>query len=76
MKQLVLNVIRALVDHPDAVRLTSVSGAATHIFELRCHDDDIGKVIGKEGKTVSAIRTLLNAVSSKQGRRAVLEVVE
>jgi len=48
----------------------------TQVFELRCHSEDIGKVIGKEGKTVGSLRTLLNAVASKQGRRAVLEVVE
>lgn len=76
MKELIEYIIRALVDHPDAVRLTEVDGEKTAIFELRCHADDVGKVIGKSGKTVGSIRTLLGAVAAREGRRAMLEVVE
>lgn len=76
MRELVLHMTRKLVDHPDAVQLGAVEGANTCIYELRCHADDIGKVIGKEGKTVGAMRVLLNAVAARRGRRAVLEVVE
>jgi predicted RNA-binding protein YlqC (UPF0109 family) len=76
MKELIEYIVRALVDHPGDVRLTEVDGEKTVIFELRCHPDDIGKVIGKSGKTVGAIRTLLSTTAAKQGRRAMLEVVE
>lgn len=76
MKDLVQYVVRQLVDHPDEVKLTAVDGEKTAVYELRCHAEDIGKIIGKSGKTVGAIRTLLMTVAAKQGRRAVLEVVE
>jgi predicted RNA-binding protein YlqC (UPF0109 family) len=76
MKELIEYIVRALVDHPNDVHLTEVDGEKTIIFELRCHPDDIGKVIGKNGKTVGAIRTLLGTAAARQGRRAMLEVVE
>jgi predicted RNA-binding protein YlqC (UPF0109 family) len=76
MKELLEYIARLLVDHPDDVRITEVDGEKTVIFELRCHADDIGKVIGKSGKTVGAVRTLLGAVAARQNRRAMLEVVE
>ena len=76
MRELVEYIIKALVDHPEDVRITEVDGERTIIFELRCHQEDIGKVIGKSGKTVSAIRTLLSTAAAKHGRRAMLEVVD
>ena len=76
MKNLIEFVVRGLVDFPDDVEVTEVDGDQTVIFELRCHDEDIGRVIGKQGKTISAIRTLLSMAASKQDRRAVLEVVD
>ena len=76
MKELVEFIVRALVDHPEDVRITEVDGERTVIFELQCHTDDIGKVIGKSGKTVGAIRTLLSTVAARGGKRAMLEVVE
>lgn len=76
MKQLILNIVRMLVDHPDEVECTQVHGASTDIFELRCNKSDLGKVIGKDGKTVSAIRTLTSVMAARGGRKAVLEVVE
>jgi len=76
MKEFVTQIIAAMVDHPSDVQLAELDGERTVIFELRCHKEDIGKVIGKSGKTVSAIRTLLNTVASKTGRRAMLEVVD
>ena len=76
MRELLEYIVRALVDHPNDVRITEVDGERTVIFELRCHPDDVGKVIGKTGKTVGAIRILLNTAASKQGRRAMLEIVE
>ncbi len=76
MKELIEHIVRALVDHPNDIRVTEVDGERTVIFELRCHPDDIGKVIGKSGKTVGAIRTLLSTAAAKQNRRAMLEVVD
>ncbi len=76
MKDLVEHIARSLVDHPDDVRVTEVDGEKTVVFELRCHPDDLGKVIGKGGKTIGAIRMLLTTAAARQGRRAMLEVVD
>ena len=76
MKELIEYVVKTLVDHPDDIRIAEVVGERTIVFELRCHPDDVGKVIGKSGKTVGAIRTLLSTVAARQNRRAMLEVVE
>ncbi len=76
MKELIEYVVKTLVDHPDDIRIAEVIGERTIVFELRCHPDDVGKVIGKSGKTVGAIRTLLSTVAARQNRRAMLEVVE
>jgi uncharacterized protein len=72
----VLKVLTDLVDHPEAIKLTALAGDKTVIFELRCHQDDVGKVIGKNGKTISAVRTLLGMLAARQGQRAMIEVVE
>lgn len=76
MKQLIEYIVKELVEHPDEVRITEIDGERTVVFELRCNQEDVGKVIGKSGKTVGAIRTLLSTVAARQGRRAMLEVVE
>lgn len=76
MREMLEYIVRALVDHPDDVRITEVEGERTVIYELRCHPEDVGKVIGKNGKTVGAIRTLLSTAAARQNRRAMLEVVE
>ncbi len=76
MQDLVQYITRLLVDHPDELKITSVNGEKTTMFELRCHAEDVGKIIGRSGKTVGALRTLLTTMAAKQGRRAVLEVVE
>ncbi len=76
MRELLEYIVKALVDFPEEVRITEVDGERTVIFELRCRREDIGKVIGKNGKTVSAIRTILNTSAAKQNRRAMLEVVD
>jgi uncharacterized protein len=76
MNEFVLNMVRMIVDHPDDVQLTGLQGDTTLVYELRCHREDVGKVIGKEGKTVGAMRTLLGAMASRKGRRVVLEVIE
>jgi predicted RNA-binding protein YlqC (UPF0109 family) len=69
MKELIEYIAKALVDQPDAVKVTEVAGERTSVVELSVAMEDMGKVIGKQGKTVSAIRTLLNAASKKQKKR-------
>ncbi|MCX6998265.1 MAG: KH domain-containing protein [Kiritimatiellaeota bacterium] len=76
MKDFVLNIVRALVDHPEQLRLVELAGDRLTVLELRCSAEDVGKLIGKNGRTVGAVRTLLGTVAARQGRRAMLEIVE
>ena len=69
-------VVKGLVDHPEAVTVTPVARETSTIFELRLHPDDVGKVIGRQGITINAIRSLLLAGSAKKGLRCSLEIVE
>ena len=76
MKNVLEDLIKLLVEHPNEIRLTELDGEKTIIYELRCNKQDVGKIIGKSGKTVGALRTLLSTIASRTGRRALLEVVE
>lgn len=76
MKQLVEIMAKALVDKPEAVEITEVEGEQTTVIELRVAKEDLGKVIGKEGRTARALRTILSAASSKIRKRSVLEILE
>jgi predicted RNA-binding protein YlqC (UPF0109 family) len=76
VKELVEFIAKALVDEPDQVRVTEVEGEKVTIIELRVAQGDLGKVIGKQGRTARSIRTLLNAAATKLRRRAVLEILE
>ena len=76
MEQLIKVIAEALVDYPDQVNVREVKGNFTSVIELRVLKEDLGKVIGKEGKTAQAIRTILHAASSRFRRKAVLEIVE
>ncbi len=76
LAELIDFIARALVDLPDEVDVTEVAGEQTSVLELRVAPEDIGRVIGKQGRTVRAMRTLLSAVSMKLRRRAVLEIIE
>ncbi len=76
MKDLILAISRALVDEPDKVEIKEIAGDKTTVFELRVAKEDLGKVIGKQGKTAHAIRTILNATATKLKKRAVLEIIE
>lgn len=76
MKELVEIVAKALVDNPDQVQVTQIDGEQTSILELRVHQSDLGKVIGKQGRTARAIRTILAASGMKQRRRYNLEIIE
>ena len=69
-------VVKGLVEHPDAVAVTPVEREGTTVYELRLHSQDVGKVIGRQGMTINAIRSLLLAGSAKQGLRCTLEIVE
>jgi predicted RNA-binding protein YlqC (UPF0109 family) len=76
MKELVEAIARALVDHPEDVRVNSVDGSQVSVLELRVHPEDLGKVIGRQGRTAKAIRTLLTAAGMKLGKRYTLEILE
>ena len=75
MKMLVEYIVKALVDQPDRILIAERSGRNTTIIELAVAKEDIGKVIGKEGRTINAIRTILNAAGASQKKRVVLEVM-
>ena len=76
MKELIEYISKALVDEPDLVSVNEIEGDQTTIIELRVKQEDIGKVIGKKGRTAQAMRVLLAAVASQDKKRAVLEIVE
>ena len=76
MKELILVMARALVDKPDEVEIREIEGDVTTILELKDAKEDLGKVIGKQGKTAHAMRSILNATATKLKKRAVLEIVE
>ena len=76
MKEFVEYIVKNLVDHPDQVRINEVGGTQTLIIELAVEKSDIGKIIGKQGKTINAIRTLLMSVASRNGLRVSLEIIE
>jgi len=76
MKELVKYIAKALVDSPDEVSVNEVEGEQTSVMELRVAKGDLGKIIGKHGKTAQSIRTILSAASAKLGKRAVLEIIE
>ena len=76
MKALIEYIAKSLVDNPESVSVNEVEGEKTTVIELRVAQTDLGKVIGKEGKTARAMRTILNAAGTKIGKRCVLEILE
>lgn len=76
MQQFLEYVLRQLVDHPDEMILTHQEAPRKTVFYLRLHKSDVGKVIGKHGQTIRAIRNLLSAAASRNSQRAVLQIVE
>jgi len=76
MKSLIEDIAKALVDKPEDVAVSEVDGERTTVFELRVATSDLGKVIGKQGKTARSMRTILSAAGTKLGKRCVLEILE
>jgi predicted RNA-binding protein YlqC (UPF0109 family) len=76
MKDLVEYIAKALVDKPEEVMVTKIEGQQTYVVELKVAKEDIGKIIGKEGSTARAIRTILNAAATKMNKRSFLEIIE
>lgn len=76
LKELLENITKSIVDNPDQVQLKEIAGERTVVFELRVGQGDLGKVIGKEGRTAKALRQILSAAATKQGKRAQLEILE
>jgi predicted RNA-binding protein YlqC (UPF0109 family) len=76
MKNLVKFIAQALVDNPDQVQVNEIEGEQTSVIELKVAKEDLGKVIGKQGRTARAIRTILSAASTKIRKRSVLEILE
>jgi predicted RNA-binding protein YlqC (UPF0109 family) len=76
LKELVETIARSLVDDPEGVEVSEIDGDKNSVIELKVAKDDIGKVIGKDGRTAQSIRTLLTAASMKAGRRAHLDIID
>jgi uncharacterized protein len=76
LKELVIHIAQSLVDFPEQVEVKEVSGEQTAVLELKVAQEDLGKIIGKQGKTAKAIRTILGAAAAKLRKRAVLEILE
>jgi len=76
MKELIAYIAKALVDKPDEVTVTEIEGEQTSVLELKVAKEDLGKVIGKQGRTARAMRTILSAASTKIKKRSVLEIIE
>jgi len=76
LKELVEFMAKALVDSPEQVKVAEIEGEKTSVIELSVAKDDLGKVIGKQGRTARAMRTILSAASTKVKKRAVLEIIE
>ena len=77
MKELLESMVKAIVDSPDDVEIEVTESENTTIYELRLGDGDLGKVIGKRGKNIGAIRTLISAATAKEGgKRSIIEIIE
>ena len=76
MKELIEYIAKSLVDQPDAVKVTEVDGERTSVIELSVAKEDMGMIIGKQGRTATAMRTLLNAAGMNQKKRTILEIIE
>lgn len=76
MKELIELIIKGIVDNPDKVEVNEIIGEKTSIFEVRVDSNDIGKVIGRQGRNIKSIRTIVNAAAQKDDKRVVIEIVD
>jgi predicted RNA-binding protein YlqC (UPF0109 family) len=76
MKDLIEHIARALVDKPEEVMVTAIEGNQATVLELKVAKEDLGKIIGKQGRTARSLRTIIGAASAKERRRVILEIVE
>ena len=76
MREFVEFIVKRIVDSPDSVDVSYIEGKSTAIIELRVASEDVGKIIGKSGRTANALRTLVSAVASRQNQKVVLEIIE
>lgn len=76
MKELLENIARSLVDHPDDVSVEVINGETSVVLELRVNQDDMGKVIGKQGRIAKAIRTVVKAAATKENKRVSVEIMQ
>ena len=76
LREFVEFIAKSIVDSPEEVQVTEVAGEKTTVIELRVASEDLGKIIGKQGRTAKAIRSILNATAAKMRKRAVLEILE
>lgn len=76
LRELVEQMAKSLVDNPNAIEVKEIEGEQTSVIELKVAKEDLGKVIGKQGRTARAMRTILNAASTKVRKRTVLEIIE
>lgn len=76
MKELVQYLAKSLVSHPEAVEVKETEGETASVLELRVAKEDLGRIIGKQGRTAKSIRTILNAAASRTNRKVVLEIIE
>lgn len=76
MEELLIFLAKSLVDHPDDVSVTKVDSENSVVYELRVNDDDMGKVIGKQGRIAKSIRTIIKAAASKEEKRVIVDIVQ
>jgi predicted RNA-binding protein YlqC (UPF0109 family) len=76
MKELIKHIVHALVDHPEQVAISEVESKQCTLLEIKVATEDMGKIIGKQGRTAQAIRTILNAASAKAKKRTIMEIIE
>ena len=76
MRELIELIIRGIVDNPDKVEINEIIGERSSIFEVRVDSNDIGKVIGRQGRNIKSIRTIVNAAAQKDNKRVIIEIVD
>jgi len=76
LKELIELIIKGIVDNPDKVEINEIIGEKSSIFEVRVDPNDIGKVIGRQGRNIKSIRTIVNAAAQKDNKRVIIEIVD